>query len=402
MSDAPNVAGAVPGVIPETPATAPTRPPGTHGPGPRIEWIDVVPVRAPLIGDFRGSYYHMTHRATLVIRVHTDQGIVGEAYVGDEDATAHEIRSVLLDEIAPRVVGMEVLETEKCWQAAYPATFDILRDRRIGLVALAGLDTAVWDAAGKFLGQPLWRLWGGARARVPMTAIGGYYGEPLGPIEEEITYYREVLGLAGMKFKVGGRSPEVDAARVRAARAAAGPDFVLCIDANQGYTVPDAVDLARRLEDQDIRWFEEPVMWHNDRRSLRDVRYLGGIPVCAGQSELSASGCRDLMEIGSVDVCNFDASWSGGPTAWRRVAAIASSYDVQMGHHEEPQVSTHLLASVPHGTFAECFHPSRDPFWWNLVTNRGDLVDGEIVLTDRPGLGWELDWDYIDKHRIDK
>lgn len=400
MSDAPNVTGTVvPGPIP---ATAEPRSPGTGGPGPRIGWIDVVPVRAPLVGDFRGSYYHMTHRATLVIRVHTDQGIVGEAYVGDEDATAHEIRAVLLNEIAPRVIGMEVLETEKCWQAGYPATFDILRDRRIGLVALAGLDTAVWDAAGKFLGQPLWRLWGGARDRVPMTAIGGYYGEPLGPIEEEIAYYREVLGLAGMKFKVGGRSPEVDAERVRAARAAAGPDFVLSIDANQGYSVPDAVDLARRLADQDIRWFEEPVMWHNDRRALRDVRYLGGIPVCAGQSEMSASGCRDLMETGSVDVCNFDASWSGGPTAWRRVAAIASSYDVQMGHHEEPQVSTHLLASVPHGTYAECFHPSRDPFWWNLVTNRGDLVGGDIVLTDRPGLGWELDWDYIEQHRIDK
>lgn len=396
MPDAPNVARTASEVMTE--AAQPRLP----GSGVRIESIEVVPVRAPLAREFRGSYYRMTHRATLVTRVHTDQGIVGEAYVGDEDASAHEIRAVLLDEIAPRVTGLEVLETEKCWQAAYPATFDILRDRRIGLVALAALDTAVWDAAGKILGQPLWRLWGGARDRVPMTAIGGYYGEPLGPIEEEIGYYREVLGLAGMKFKVGGRSPEVDAERVRSARAAAGPDFVLCIDANQGYSVPDAVDLARRLEDQDIRWFEEPVMWHNDRRALRDVRYLGGIPVCAGQSELSASGCRDLMETGSVDVCNFDASWSGGPTAWRRVAAIASSYDVKMGHHEEPQVSTHLLASIPHGTYAECFHPSRDPFWWNLVTNHGGLDDGEIVLTDRPGLGWELDWDYIERYRLDK
>lgn len=369
--------------------------------GVRIASIETVPVRAPLAREFRGSYYRMTHRATLVVRVHTDQGIVGEAYVGDEDATAREIQSVLVNEIAPRVIGLDVLATEKCWQAAYPATFDILRDRRIGLVALAALDTAVWDAVGKVLGQPLWRLWGGARNRVPMTAIGGYYGEPLGPIEDEIGYYRDVLGLAGTKFKVGGRSPAVDAERVWSARNAAGPDFVLCIDANQGYTVPDAVELARRLDGANIRWFEEPVQWHNDRRALRDVRYMGGIAVCAGQSEVSASGCRDLMEAGSVDVCNFDASWSGGPTAWRRVAAIASSYDVQMGHHEEPQVSTHLLASVPHGTYAECFHPDRDPFWWTLVTNRGELDNGEIVLTDRPGLGWELDWDYIQRHRLD-
>jgi L-alanine-DL-glutamate epimerase-like enolase superfamily enzyme len=367
----------------------------------RIAAIETIPVRAPLAREFRGSYYRMTHRATLIVRLHTADGIVGEAYVGDEDATALEIEAVLRDEITPRVAGLDALATERCWQAAYPVTFDILRDRRIGLVALAALDTAMWDAVGKALGQPLWRLWGGARSAVPMTAIGGYYGEPVGPIEEEIGYYRDVLGLAGMKFKVGGKSPAEDAERVHRAREAAGPDFVLCIDANQGYTVPQAVELAKRIADADIRWFEEPVLWHNDRQSLRDVRYLGGIPVCAGQSELSSSGCRDLMEAGAIDVCNFDASWSGGPTAWRRTAAIAASYDVQMGHHEEPQVSTHLLASIPHGTYAECFHPDRDPFWWNLVANRPELRDGELCLPDTPGLGWQLDWDYVARHRLD-
>ena len=367
----------------------------------RIRSIEAIPVRAPLAREFRGSYYRMTHRATLVVRVLTDEGIVGEAYVGDEDATAREIRDVLLHEIQPRVLGLDVMSTEQCWQAGYPATFDILRDRRIGLVALAALDTAVWDAVGKLLCQPLWRLWGGARSSVPMTVIGGYYGEPLGSIEDEVTYYRETLGMAGMKFKVGGLSPAEDAERVRRARAAAGPDFTLSIDANQGYTVPQAIDLARRLEDSGIAWFEEPVIWHNDRRSLRDVRYMGGIPVCAGQTELTPSGCRDLMEAGAIDVCNFDASWSGGPTAWRRTAAIATSYDVLMGHHEEPQVSTHLLASIPHGTYAECFHPDRDPFWWNLVANRPELVDGRLALPDSPGLGWELDYGYIERHRLD-
>lgn len=367
-----------------------------------IRGIETIPIRAPLAREFRGSYYHMTHRATLVVRLLTDDGVVGEAFVGDEDATAHEIDRVIHDEIEPRVVGMDAMATEACWRAAYPATFDILRDRRIGLVAVAAVDTAIWDAVGRRLGQPLWKLWGGARRRVPMTAIGGYYGEPLGPIEEEVAYLRDVLGMAGMKFKVGGRSAAEDAERVLRARAAGGDDFVLCIDANQGYTVPQAVDLARRLRDADIRWFEEPVQWHNDRRSLRDVRYLGGIPVCAGQSELSTSGCRDLMEAGAIDVCNFDASWSGGPTAWRRTAAVASSYDVQMGHHEEPQVSAHLIASVPHGTYAECFHPDRDPFWWSLIATERRMEDGHLVLSDEPGLGWTLDWDYIDAHRLDR
>ena len=149
-----------------------------------------------------------------------------------------------------------------------------------------------------------------------------------------------------------------------------------------------------------IRWFEEPVRWYNDHRSLRDVRMRGGIPVCAGQSELSPAGCRDLMEHGAIDVCNFDASWSGGPTVWRRNAATAYTYDVQVGHHEEPQVSLHLIASQPHGTVAECFHPDRDPFFWKLIANRPAIVGGECVLSDRPGLGWDLDWDYVERYRV--
>jgi L-alanine-DL-glutamate epimerase-like enolase superfamily enzyme len=107
------------------------------------------------------------------------------------------------------------------------------------------------------------------------------------------------------------------------------------------------------------------------------------------------------METGAIDVCNFDASWSGGPTEWRRAAAVATTYDVTMGHHEEPQVSSHLLCSIPHAICVECFHPDRDPIWWNLVANRPKLVDGFLELTDAPGLGWDLDWDYIARYRVD-
>jgi L-alanine-DL-glutamate epimerase-like enolase superfamily enzyme len=367
----------------------------------RITEIETIPVIAPLAREYRGSYYHMTHRATLITRVRTAEGIVGEAYVGDEDKTLHTIADIVRDEIAPRLQGEDAFAVERCWERAYPVTFDILRDRRLGLIALAGVDTAIWDAVGKALGQPLWRLWGGYRSVVPMIVIGGYYGQPQGSIADEIAEYRE-MGLAGIKFKVGGRSPAEDAARVRAAREAAGDDFVIAIDANQGYTVAEAIELSHRLADCGIRWFEEPVRWHNDRRGLRDVRMRGTIPVCAGQSELSPSGCRDLMEAGAIDVCNFDASWSGGPTAWRRTAAIAHSYDVQMGHHEEPHVAAHLIASQPHGTYVECFHPDRDPFWWHLIANRPPLKDGMLELPTGPGLGWELDEAYIARYRADR
>jgi L-alanine-DL-glutamate epimerase-like enolase superfamily enzyme len=365
-----------------------------------ISHIETIPIRVPLGRVYRGSHYQMTHRSTIVTRVHTEEGIVGEAYAGDEDAGLLEIDGIIHREVAPALIGQDGFATERCWELARPATFDILRDRRLGLVACACVDAAIWDAVGKALDQPLWRLWGGYRDTIPMISIGGYYDSPL-TVAEQVLELRE-RGLAGMKFKVGGRSPEEDAKRFKEARAAAGSDFVLAADANQGWSVQDAIAFAKLVADDDLLWFEEPCQWHNDRRAMRDVRTVAGVRVCAGQSEFSAGGCRDLMVEGAIDVCNFDASWSGGPTEWRRVAGMARAFDVQMGHHEEPQVSSHLLASIPHGGYAECFDPDRDPIWWNLIANRPPLVDGAIALPTGPGLGWELDWEYVDRYRLAK
>ncbi len=128
----------------------------------------------------------MTHRSTVITRVHTEEGIVGEAYAGDEDAGARRDRAIVHAEIAPQLVGQDAFAVERCWELARPATYDILRDRRLGLVACACVDAAIWDAVGKALGQPLWRLWGGYRDRLPMISIGGYYGTDDAGIEAEI------------------------------------------------------------------------------------------------------------------------------------------------------------------------------------------------------------------------
>jgi D-galactarolactone cycloisomerase len=363
-----------------------------------IAEIETVAIRVPLARVYRGSNYHMTHRSTIICRVHTEEGVTGEVWCGDEDAGLTVIDEVIHREIAPALAGEDAFGIERCWELARPATSDILRDRRLGLVASACVDAALWDAVGKALGQPLWRLWGGYRSALPMIAIGGYYGGP--SIEEEIAALRE-LGLAGIKFKVGGLTPEEDAARIRRARTAAGSDFILCADANQAWTRAEAIRFARLAEDCELRWFEEPCRWAGDREAMRDVRAIAGVPVCAGQSEFSAAGARDLLAAGAIDVCNFDSSWSGGPTEWRRVAAIAHSHGLAMGHHEEPQVAAHLLASIPHGTVVECFHPDRDPIWWNLPANRPALQDGELRLSDAPGYGWELDPEFVDRYRLD-
>lgn len=363
-----------------------------------IERIETVAMRVPLDRVYKGSHYRMTHRSTIITRVYTRSGIVGEAYAGDEDAGLAEIDAIIQKEITPVLIGEDAFATERCWELTRPATWDILRDRRLGLVATACVDLAIWDAVGKALNTPLYKLWGGYRDAVPVITIGGYYAE-----DADIT--REVKGLvdagfAGMKFKIGGLTPEEDAVRFREARKAGGDDFNLAVDANQGYTVAQAIKFSKLVEDLNVMWFEEPCIWQNDKKAMRDVRYGGSIAVCAGQSEFSAAGCRDLMETGSIDFCNFDSSWSGGPTEWRRAASVASVYDVRMAHHEEPQVAAHLLASIPHGTFLEYFHPQRDPIWHNVIANRPELKDGYITLPKGPGLGWELDLDYIERHRV--
>jgi L-alanine-DL-glutamate epimerase-like enolase superfamily enzyme len=364
-----------------------------------IREIDVIPIVVPLEKEYRGSYYGMRTRATVITRVITEAGIVGVAYAGDEDSTLADIVRVVRDEISPRLVGEDAFSYERCWKLGFPVTYDQLRDRRIGLVALASVDLAIWDAIGKALGQPLWRLWGGYRDAIAVNVIGGYYGRDLDGIRDEVAEWLE-LGMRGCKFKIGAMSPAEDYARVAAARDAAGDDFVITVDANQGYTLSQAIEFCSMAAELELRWFEEPCIWSNDRRNMREVRSRGGVPVCAGQSEHSPEACRDLMEAGAIDVCNFDASWSGGYTNWRRMASAAHLYSVELAHHEEPQVAAHLLASQPHGTYLEVFHPHRDPIWWQMIVNRPEVVEGKAALPTEPGLGWVYDEDFIARHTV--
>jgi L-alanine-DL-glutamate epimerase-like enolase superfamily enzyme len=207
--------------------------------------------------------------------------------------------------------------------------------------------------------------------------------------------------MAGCKVKVGGLSPEEDAERVRYAREWGGPDFIIAVDANRGWTPREAIRLARLVEPYDIRWFEEPCHWHDDVRGMAEVRRSTSIPINAGQSEISAQGVRRLLDAGAVDIVNFDASEGGGITAWRRAASACALADVQMAHHEEVQIAVHMLAAVPHGTYVGCFaDPERDPIWQSVWVNRPPVRDGIMAVPEGPGFGIELDWQMVERHRV--
>lgn len=363
-----------------------------------IRSVELVPIVVPLAREYRGSYYGMTNRATLICRITTEEGITGVGYAGDEDKTLRQIGAVIRDEITPIILQTDAFAYERRRHATQHVTYDQLRDRRIALVALACVDFAIWDAIGQALELPLWRLWGGFHDWLPVNIIGGYYGTD---IRDEIGRWKDD-GYRGCKFKIGGRSPREDADRVRMAREVAGDNFVITIDANQGYCLEEALAFCSMVTDLDIRWFEEPCLWSNDRRDMAVVRSRsGGIPICAGQSEYSPAGCRDLMEAGAIDVCNFDASWGGGATTWLEMASLACSYSVQLAHHEEPQIALHLLASQRGSTYLEVFDAVRDPIWWSVIVNRPELVEGHISPPERPGLGWDYDLEFIECHSVD-
>ncbi|GAC1469488.1 MAG: mandelate racemase/muconate lactonizing enzyme family protein [Chloroflexota bacterium] len=363
-----------------------------------IARIETIPIRVPLDRVYRGSYYSMRNRCTIITRVYTTDGAIGEAYNGDADEEQAQVVGIIQGEIAPLLQGMNAWHVERCWEAMLPVTFNILRDRTLALQAMACVDSAIWDLIGKMTGQPLSRLWGCYADALPFIVIGGYYTDEPAPIDREAERFRD-LGVAGCKFKVGGRTPEEDAERARRMQAAAGQDFILACDANQGYAVRDAIRFAELTRDCNLVWFEEPCGWMHDRSTMRDVRLITGVPTCAGQSETTPNGLKDLMLSGSIDVCNFDASWGGGPSQWRRVAGMASMFGIRMAHHEEPQISAQLLASTSQGTFVESFLPQRDPIFWNMIANRNELKGGLYPIPQGPGWGLVLDEEWIAKYR---
>src|SRR5205809_606405 len=368
----------------------------------RIHSIEAIPIEIPLGRNFGGSTYTVLKRCTVVTRMRTDEGLVSEVYNGDNREHGRQVVRLIHDELAPRVKGMSLFEGERIWEVLFALTH-AGRDRKTLLEAIACVDCALWDLVGKALGKSVCVLLGGYRTSLPIISIGGYYveGKTHADIGRELETYRRA-GMAGCKFKVGGLTPEQDAERVAVARSVAGSDFILAVDANRGWSAQDAIRFARIVEPLGVRWFEEPCHWYDDVAMMARVRRATRIPVAAGQSEITSHAVRRLVDAGAVDVVNYDASEGGGVTDWRRAASLCQAAGIEMAHHEEPQIATHLLGAVPHGTYAECFaDPARDPMWQEVWANRPAVKDGMLEISDAPGFGVILDEALVRRYRVD-
>jgi D-arabinonate dehydratase len=376
----------------------------------KIKHIEAISLERSLQDVFYGGTYKITSRNTIVTRVELDNGVVGETFGGDEDLYHRDICRIINSSYRPLLAGGDIRDIEAHWERMWNEKVD-LNLRSIHALdmakhcarsqAIAAVDLALWDALGKALGQSVLKLWGGYRDKIRVVAIGGYImkGKTIADLGGEVQHYRDSQ-MGGMKLKVGKLSIDEDIERTRLARKIGGADFHLCVDANQAWTVGQAVQFARGVKDLGLAWMEEPVRWHDQIEGNARVRHEG-IPVNVGQGEVSRHGCRDLMVRCAVDILNVDATIAAGATEWRRIAAMASCMGVAMAHHEEPQVALHLLASAPHGLCVEIFpNPLRDPMWFDLPERQPLIHDGFMHVPPEPGFGLPLRHDTIEKWAV--
>jgi D-galactarolactone cycloisomerase len=210
----------------------------------KITRVEAIALQVKLPRDFRGSIYSVPQKNAIVTRIYTDQGPLGECVNGEGEAALQKpMVEIIEQELSPLLVGSDPTRIEALWSGMWQrATYRGGRDVRAAVRAVACVDSALWDVLGKIAGLPLYVLWGGARERLPIIAIGGQYHDDYSVADygKEMEEFR-ALGLAGCKFKVAGKTPREDYERTLAARRAGGEEFILCVDANRGWSREQAL-----------------------------------------------------------------------------------------------------------------------------------------------------------------
>jgi L-alanine-DL-glutamate epimerase-like enolase superfamily enzyme len=375
--------------------------------------VRIHPISVPLARAFWMSLEPYTVAAEIVVEVETDDGLVG---IGEIHGRPQAEIVRILEHFRPLLLGEDPLDHEHLYERLFRATYSretfgfAASDgqphfgagaRPQMMAAIAGVDIALWDVKAQSVGLPLWKLLGGRQATVPAYASGGYYGPDgeayVEDLVDEMTGYWE-LGFTAVKMKVGGLSVAEDLTRVRSVREAL-PDAAIMLDANSAYDVPTGIEAARSFQPFGITWLEEPVAWFDPVFGLARVGGATSIPLASGERELHRFGCRDLIDHTPIRYLQFDCTRAGGVTEWLRIAAYASAHGVLMAPHHDPQIHGHLVAAVENGYILEVFpNTVRDPLWAGLFAEGPEIVGGEVVLNDRPGLGISLDREFVERH----
>jgi L-alanine-DL-glutamate epimerase-like enolase superfamily enzyme len=278
------------------------------------------------------------------------------------------------------------------------------------------LDLALWDLAGKIMGQPCWKLLGGLSNRVRAYASSGTLREPGALAEAAQWYAGEGFGALKLRFRRADWRADIQA--LEAVRARVGERLELMVDCNQGWRLPqdtyppwslkDAVTVARELEKLGVYWMEEP-LHRGDREGMRRLRDMTDIRIAGGEMTRELYEFRDLIVEGALDVLQPDVALVGGITGLRRVGHMAADHNLVFTPHTWTNgmgvmANVQLVAGMADAPFLE--FPYDPPEWgldrrdYMLATPLDVDTDGYILLPDRPGMGYELAEDVLRKTMI--
>ncbi len=371
----------------------------------KISKVEAMILTCQLDKPIMDATYTLPSRSVVLVRVETDEGIsgIGEAaYFGGPPMIT---KMIIEKELADYLIGEDPLNIERLWETMYQRS--IKHGRKGAIIAsMSGIDIALWDIKARSVGMPLYRLLGGCYEKIRAYASAGFYAEGKGLKElagEMESYVKE--GFTAVKMKIGRVSQAEDVARIKAVREAIGPNIDLLVDGNNVYTSYEAIKMARKMEAYDVFWFEEPVPAEDIEGSAR-VAHAIDMPLAAGENEFTRYGFRDLIINQALDIAQPDTTWCGGITEARKIAAMASAWNIACVPHSFSSAialmsNLHFSASIPNSMFQE-FDRNYNPLREELLTEPVRInKDGYIDLPDKPGLGVELNESTVKKYRVD-
>ena len=356
-----------------------------------IERVEILQVDLPPKVVRTDAIQSFVRQETPIVRITCADGAQGTGYTYTIGTGGSSVVALLRDHLAPLLVGEDAAEVERLWKRLFFHTHATAVGA-ITSLALAAIDTALWDLRCRRAGLPLWQMAGGAQRAVPVyTTEGGWLHHPPQQLVDE-TLAAKAQGFRGAKLKVGKPAIGEDVRRLDAVRAAVGGDFELMVDANQAWTVPEALRRAHAYSALQLAWLEEPLP-AEDLGGHVELAARATMPIAVGESLYHPAHFREYLERGACSIVQVDCARIGGITPWLKVAHLAETFNVPVCPHFLMELHVSLAAAVPNGAWVE-YIPQLDA----ITTSRLAMADGCAIPPAAPGLG--IDWDHAAIDRL--
>lgn len=330
---------------------------------------------------------------TPIVRITDADGVTGTGYSYTIGTGGMSVMELLNRTLVPALIGREAQEIERIWRDLFFLTHATTVGA-ITSIALAAIDTALWDLRARKAGLPLHLLAGGAQEAIPLyTTEGGWLHLSQEALVED-ALRAKADGFGGCKLKVG-RPIHEDVARISAVREAVGPGFEIFTDANQRFNVDEAIRRARAYEPLDIGWFEEPLTADDISGHARLVQHTS-IPIAVGESLYSPLHFREYLERHACSIVQVDVGRIGGITPWLKVAHMAEAFNIAVCPHFLMELHVSLCAAVPNARWVE-YIPQLD----EITTEGMTIRDGKAIPSARPGLGIAWDFEAIESQTVE-